>query len=52
MSGYAETEMQRFQHKSPIKTEDQLYQHIQPNYGARQQYKEPEDEAPKLNESG
>ena len=28
-----------------------MYQHIPPNYGAQQHYTEPEDEAPKLNES-
>ena len=44
--------MQRFKHKTPIKPEDEPYQHIPPNYGARKQYKEKEDEAPKLNESG
>ena len=51
MLRYIEISMHRFQHKTPVKSEDQPYQHIPPNRGARQQYMEPEDEAPKLNES-
>ena len=43
--------MQRIHHKISIKSEDQPYQYIPPNYGARQKYTEPEDEAPNLNES-
>ena len=51
MPGYVETDMQQFQHKTAITSEDQLYQHITPNYGSRQKYTEPEDEAPNMDES-
>ena len=42
--------MKCFHHKTPIKSEDQPYKNIPLNYVARQQYMEPEDEAPNLNE--
>ena len=44
--------MQSFHHKKPIKSDYQPHQHIPPNYGARQNYREPEYETPNLNKSG
>ena len=49
--GYVETSMHNFQNEMSIESEYQPYQHIPPNYGARQQYIELEDEMPKLNKS-
>ena len=48
---YSKTAMQFAKHETPIKAEDQPYQHIPPNYGVRQKDTKPEGEAPKMEES-
>ena len=40
MLGYLERSMHIFHHKTPKQLEDQLYQHVPPNYGAQNQYTE------------
>ena len=46
--GYCEKACQRFHHHKPKKPQDQPYAHIEPTYGAKQQYAQEEDQYPTL----
>ena len=52
MPGCAEQALFRFKHQRPRKPQHQPYPHVPPNYGAKQQFAEHEDEYPFLNNSG
>ena len=49
MPGYVEQSLVRFKHQRPQKSQHQLYPHVPPKYGAKQQLTEHEDESPILN---
>jgi hypothetical protein len=52
MPGYVRKALTCFQHKPPAKRQDQPYPHIKPNYGAKQQYSQENDNSPALNKAG
>jgi hypothetical protein len=52
MPGYVRKALTRFQHKPPAKRQDQPYPHVKPNYGAKQQYSQENDNSPALNKAG
>jgi hypothetical protein len=51
MLGYAKKALTRFQHPPPAKRQDQPYPHVKPNYGAKKQYSQEDDNAPALNKA-
>ena len=50
--GYLQKALSRFQHSPPVKQQDQPYPHIKPNYGAKKQYSQEDDDSPALNKAG
>ena len=48
MPAYCEKACQRFHHPKPKKPQDQPYPHVEPTYGAKQQYAQEEDQSPTL----
>ena len=52
MPGYVQKALTRFQHPPPAKQQDQPYPHIKPNYGAKKQYSQENDNSPALNKAG
>ena len=49
--GYLQKALSRFQHSPPVKQQDQPYPHIKPNYGAKKQYSQEDDDSPALNKA-
>jgi hypothetical protein len=52
MPGHVRKALTRFQHPPPAKRQDQPYPHVKPNYGAKKQYSQEEDDSPALSKSG
>jgi hypothetical protein len=52
MPGYIERALARFDHPTPKKPQDNPYKYIQPEYGAKVQYKEDADASAPLDEKG
>jgi Reverse transcriptase (RNA-dependent DNA polymerase) len=52
MPGYVEKALQRFTHQAPVKPQHAPHQWTAPNYGAKIQYTEPEDESLPLDAKG
>jgi len=52
MPGYVQKALTRFQHPLPAKRQDQPYPHVKPNYGAKKQYSQEDDDSPALNKAG
>jgi len=52
MPGYVQKALTRFQHPPPSKRQDQPYPHIKPNYGAKTQYSQEDDNSPVLSKAG
>ncbi len=48
MPGYLSKAFVRFKHEMPRKKQNSPHPHIVPNYGAKAQYAEPEDDLPPL----
>jgi len=48
MPGYCERAGQRFHHRLPTKRQDQPHPHVEPTYGAKQQFAADDDTSPKL----
>ena len=48
MPGYCNRAGQQFHHNIPLKRQDQPHPHVDPTYGAKQQYTADEDTSPKL----
>ncbi len=51
MPGYVKKALTRFQHPPPAKQQDQPYPHVKPNYGAKKQYSQEDDNTPALNKA-
>ncbi len=52
MPGYVTKALTRFQHPPPVISQDQLYLHTKPNYGAKTQHAMAEDTTPPLDKAG
>jgi len=53
MPGYVQKALTHFQHSPPAKRQDQPYPHVvKPNYGAKKQYSQEDDDSPALNKAG
>jgi hypothetical protein len=52
MPGYVQKALTRFEHPPPKKRQDQPYPHVKPNYGAKLQYSQEDDDSPALNKTG
>jgi hypothetical protein len=52
MPGYVRKALIRFQHPPPAKRQDQPYPHVKPNYGAKKQYSQEDDDSPALSKAG
>ena len=48
MPGYCDKACQRFQHTRPTKPQHQPYPHVEPTYGAKQQFAQDDDQSPTL----
>ena len=48
---YVPDALTRFQHANPRKPQHQIYQHIKPNHGVKEQYAEAADVSPPLSKS-
>ena len=48
MPGYCDKACQRFQHARPTKPQHQPYPHVEPTYGAKQQFAQDDDQSPTL----
>jgi len=52
MPGYVHKALICFQHPPPVKQQDQPYPHVKPNYGAKQQYSQEDNDSPALTKAG
>jgi hypothetical protein len=52
MPGYVRKALTRFQHPHPAKRQDQPYPHVKPNYGAKMQYSQEDNDSPVLSKAG
>ncbi len=52
MPGYVRKALTCFQHPHPAKQQDQPYPHVKPNYGAKKQYSQEDDDSPVLSKAG
>ncbi len=52
MPGYVRKALTRFQHPHLAKRQDQPYPHVKPNYGAKKQYSQEDDDSPALSKAG
>ncbi len=52
MPGYVRKALTRFQHPTPAKRQNQPYPHAKPNYGAKNQYSQENDDSPALSKAG
>ena len=51
MPGFIRKTLTRFQHPPPAKRQDEPYPHVKPNYGAKKQYAQEDDNSPALNKA-
>jgi hypothetical protein len=52
MPGYVRKAFTHFQHSTPTKQQDQPYPHVKPNYGAKKQYSQENEDSPALSKAG
>ena len=52
MPGYVRKALIRLCHPPPAKQQDQPYPHIKPNYGAKRQHVQEDDNSPELDKAG
>ena len=52
MPGKVRKALTHFQHPLPAKRQDQPYPHVKPNYGAKKQYSQEDEESPALSKAG